>query len=154
MTNDTHSSDEVELKSGVNFKPEENPIPNNDANQTQSISGAVEKNDVTTTQPHITYNFNCFNCEINLSGSTTDNTPFNRNVIYNTAVTSVRFALKTALVFLAIYLLLKYLFQDAIGPLVDSLRPTGIGFTYANRYPRSNKTDGVMGHNNVTQNQM
>lgn len=43
QTNNTHSSDEVELKGGVNFKPEENPIPNNDANQIQSISGAVEK---------------------------------------------------------------------------------------------------------------
>lgn len=128
QTNDTHSSDGLELKGGVNFKPKENPMPNNDANQTPSISGAVEKvcfpsircefasinvrlyvssqNDVTTTQPHIKYrNLNC--CEINLSGSTTDNIPFNRNVIYNTAVTFVLFALKTALVFLAIYLLLN-----------------------------------------------
>lgn len=36
QTNDTHSSDEVELEGGVNFKSEENPIPNNDANRSES----------------------------------------------------------------------------------------------------------------------
>lgn len=84
QTNDTHSSDEVELKGGVNFKPEENQIYQTtmqikhnryrvllnryvsfrfDVNSLHGMYVRLyvsSQNDVTTTQPHITY-INCLN---------------------------------------------------------------------------------------------